>query len=294
MSVPQIVERSLTTADGTRLAYQVREAETADAPTIVLANGLGGTYTAWRHQYALFGRRFKVISWDYRGLFRSSRPADLATLAIARQVADLRDVLDVEQVDRALLVGWSMGVQFNFEFRRQFPERTLGLVVCSGTAGRPFDGVMVLPQLQKLLPCVLGTARHASPLIGPITSVVTRWSGLIPLMQKLGMVAPSLDRSVFDDIASEFGGLDFEAYIETLRYLGEHDCTDSLGEIDVPTLVICGTKDMLTPVDVAEGLVQRIPDSELVLIEGGTHYVAVEFPEQVNAHLERFLSRLFG
>ncbi|PID37988.1 MAG: hypothetical protein CSA65_00840 [Proteobacteria bacterium] len=296
MSLPEIIEKSLTTADGTRLAYQVREAspQRERAPVIALANGLGGTYTAWRHQYGLFGDRFKVISWDYRGLFRSSRPSDLATLAIARQVADLRDILDAEQADQALLCGWSMGVQFNFEFRRQFPERVLGLVVCSGTAGRPFDGVMVLPQLQRLLPCLLRQARHITPVMGPMVSLATRWSGLIPLMQRLGMVAPSLDRAVFHDIASEFGGLDFEAYTETLRYLGEHDCSESLADIDIPTLVICGTKDVLTPVRVAEDLVARIPDSELVLIEGGTHYVAVEFPDQVNAHLERFLSRLFG
>lgn len=288
MPVPGVCEKTLTTNDGTRLAYQVR----GEGPAVVFSNGLGGTYTAWRHQYALLGEAFRIISWDYRGLFRSSRPRSLSSLAIDQQVADLRDILDAEGVDQAVLVGWSMGVQYNFEFYRQFPAKVLGIASFSGAAGRPFDDALGIPQIHRILPMVLTLARHAAALVTPLAQAATAWSGLIPLMERLGMVAPTLDRAVFDDIASEFAGLDFEAYIETFRHLGEHDCRSNLPNISVPTLVVCGTRDMLTPVKVAEALVARIPQSELALVEGGTHYVAVEFPEQVNRHLSRFMRRI--
>ncbi|MCK5798702.1 MAG: alpha/beta hydrolase [Deltaproteobacteria bacterium] len=289
MAVAGLREKTLTTADGTRLAYQVR----GTGPAIVFANGLGGTYTAWRHQYASLGSDYTIVSWDYRGLFGSSRPSDLATLAIDRQVADLRDILDAEGIERAILVGWSMGVQFNFEFHRQYPERVSGIISASGTAGRPFDSILLVPHLQRILPCVLRGARHVAPIFAPIVRVASTWRGLVPVMERLGMVAASLDHAVLEDIAEAFGGLDFEVYVETFRQLGLHDCRESLGDIAVPVLVICGTKDMLTPVSVAEDLAARIPGAELALVEGGTHYVAVEFPEEVNGHIARLVRQVY-
>ena len=139
--VPGLVQRELTVADGTRIGYQLRPGATADAPAVVLANGLGGTFAAFRHVYAALPG-YRVVCWDYRGLYASGPPADPRANTVAHQVADLVAILDHERVDRAVHVGWSMGVQVNFEYLRRHAARVAGLMVINGTAGRPFRTVL--------------------------------------------------------------------------------------------------------------------------------------------------------
>jgi pimeloyl-ACP methyl ester carboxylesterase len=288
MRCPDVEHRTVRSFDGTTIAYQVRGA----GPAIVLANGLGGTYSTWRHQYALFGDRYRVICWDYRGLFRSSRPARLDTVALPVQVADLEAVLAAEDVDRALFIGWSMGVQFNFEYYRRHAAQFVGLVVLNGVPGSPFKTAFGSHLMSYLMPLLVGAMKCGAPVVSRGTRVAASWSGLVPLIQQLGLAARSLDVDVFTDLAQEYSGLDFEAYGETMRLLGEHDASDLLHRIEVPTLIITGSRDLFTPMATAEAMAATIPSAKLVVQPGGTHYAAVEFPREINEHLREFIRGL--
>jgi pimeloyl-ACP methyl ester carboxylesterase len=70
------------------------------------------------------------------------------------------------------------------------------------------------------------------------------------------------------------------------------DIMDRLGEIDVPTLVFCGTQDYLTPVKYSQYLVEHLPNAQLKLIEGAGHMVMLEYPLTMLAALRNFLDRL--
>lgn len=70
------------------------------------------------------------------------------------------------------------------------------------------------------------------------------------------------------------------------------DVMDRVYEIPLPTLVICGTEDVMTPVKYAIYLAERIPRSQMVLVEGGTHCVHLEHPGVVNRAISQFLAAL--
>src|SRR4051812_32175932 len=102
--IPGIQQREITARDGTRIGYQVRG---TDGPCVVFANGLGGTYLAFRYLYeALEG--YRTICWDYRGLYTSGVPSDAKANTVVHQVDDLIEILDAEGVERAVICGWSM------------------------------------------------------------------------------------------------------------------------------------------------------------------------------------------
>ncbi len=289
MKMPEVEHHVIRSFDGTALAYQAR----GQGPAIVLANGLGGTFSTWRHQYALFGERYRVLCWDYRGLFRSSRPARVETLSLEEQVKDLDVILDAERVERALFLGWSMGVQFNFEYYRHRADRFAGLVVLNGTAGLPFRTAFKGGALARLaLPAMSGAMKLAAPFIGKLAAPVAAWQGLVPLVQRIGMLAPTLDRDVFGDLAREYATLDFEIYAETFRRLGDHDASDLLHRISVPTLIVTGSRDLFTPVETARAMAQAIPDARMVVVEGGTHYAAVEYPREINEHIRDYMKMI--
>jgi pimeloyl-ACP methyl ester carboxylesterase len=286
--VPGIQHKRIASFDGTELAYQVRGA----GPAVVLVNGLGGSFEAFRHIYAELGESFQILCWDYRGLFGSGRPADLATLAVEYQCDDLEVLMDAEKIDRAVFVGWSMGVQVIFEFFRRRRDRMDGLVGINGTAGLPFRSALASRAVSTLIPLLLRAGRSQADLVGRITRAMVGWQGAVPMMQRFGMVSRSLDLEAFREVAAGFATVDWQIYMDTLTRLGEHDASDLLPEVDIPTLVITGDRDVLTPAYTAERIHRAVRGSRLVVIPGGTHYTPVEYPHVIRQELGDFLARL--
>lgn len=274
--------------DGTRIRFQ----RYGVGKTLVMANGLGGTFDAWRHVVRALGDRYRILCWDYRGLYGSARPTELSSVTVPNHCRDLERLLEHEGVDEAVFMGWSMGTQVNFEFHRVHGDRMRGLILLNGTCGKPFDTALGIPGSKKIILAGLEIMRRFPALISKGTSLATGWSQLVPVLQQLGLVGQTLDLEVFGDLAGEFVKLDFELYSATLRALGDHDACDVLSSIRCPTLVITGDRDVMTPVSTARHLRERIADCELVVIPGATHYAAVEFPGEVVGAVESFLGRI--
>jgi pimeloyl-ACP methyl ester carboxylesterase len=284
-----IKPKTLRRSDGTLLRYFDTEAE--DQPCLVLANGLGGPLTAWTHQIERFRDRFRILSWDYRGLYGSAFPkGQVPDLSIQAHVDDLRAILDASGVRRAVLCGWSMGVQVVLELAHRDPDLATHLVLINGTFGRPLHGVG-LPLAGHILPQAVTQARRLHHVGSVILQRASRWPDTGRWLKRFGVIADSLDPELFADMAVDFGSLDLEVYLTMLAVLGEHDAAHVLPTIKVPTLVITGTRDLFTPPLLAERMAETIPRGELLIVPGGTHYAAAEFPEVINRRIDRFLGR---
>ncbi|MCP4449664.1 MAG: alpha/beta hydrolase [Myxococcales bacterium] len=216
-----------------------------------------------------------MLSWDYRGLYDSGRPLDPLALGMDHQIRDLELLLEAEGIQSAVVLGWSMGVQVGFEFYRRHPEQVDGLVMLCGVAGSPLQTLRGVPAASAVIPPLMNLGKRNAWFVQHVARRVGKWRGLVPLMQRAGVVAASLDMDIFREIAEDFASLDVEVYCETLKQLGQHDCYSVLPEIDVPTLLITGGKDLMIPSAVAQRMHREIPDSRLVVVEGGTHYTPV-------------------
>jgi len=105
-------------------------------------------------------------------------------------------------------------------------------------------------------------------------------------------VGKTLDRSIFDELTSEFARLDFRLYAKTLAALGRHDATDVLSHVSCPTLIVTGDRDVMTPSATARRICDAIEDCRFRLLPGASHYAAVEFPDQVCGSIEEFLKEI--
>ncbi|MCS6798119.1 MAG: alpha/beta hydrolase [Myxococcota bacterium] len=283
----RVLERRVRSFDGTDIAYHV----VGEGLPVLLANGLGGSWMAWRRQIEHFAGRLRFVSWDYRGLYRSGPPARPDAIGVLDHVRDALHVLDAEGIDRVVVVGWSMGVQVGLELFRRVPERVAGLVLANGVPGRPWAELAGGgPIVQRSVPWLLGAARAVPGWTQRITQRVVRWPELVSWAKRLGLAAPTLDDALWHELARSFADLDMRVYLGILERLGEHDATDVLAAVDVPTLVICGEHDRFTPPRAAERMARAIGGAELLVVPGGTHYVAVEYPELVNLRIEKFLA----
>ena len=303
MRAPVVAHRTTESLDGTKIAYQV----CGDGPVVVLANGFCTPYHTYRYVYRLFEQGYRVISWDYRGQFRSGPATDGRSYGFEHQIQDLEQVLAAEGVESALFIGWSMGVELLLEYYRIHPEQFVAFVALAGTPRRPYDTLGDWPPLLYLMPALLplGTriVSRAAPLMhlfmasmnrlpGPDIITVFKHVGVDDLAVRVGIMAPPLDLDVVRDLLVDYGTLDWRAVARTTRFLAVHDASYMLPRIQVPTLVLTGTLDWITPPRLARVLADNIPDAELVLLEGATHYAAVEFPEELNGYLRRFIQRV--
>jgi pimeloyl-ACP methyl ester carboxylesterase len=291
--VPGIEHRTLIARDGTRIGYQLRPGDTPDAPAVVLANGLGGSYRAFEHLYpALAGCR--VLCWDYRGLFSSAQPRDRRANTVGHQVDDLVQLLAVEGIDRAVHIGWSMGVQVNFEYYRRHPDRVVALMAINGTYGRPFRTVLSSRFVEKAIPHLLRLVRAQADLVGAATRLVAGSDAMLGAAVRLGLVSATADVALMRDLVGQFGTIDWRIYSDLLRRLDEHDAEDVLARVAVPTVIVTSDRDIITPPSTAEHMHRAIAGSRLVTIRGGTHYTPVEYAPILRDEIAQLRARLPG
>lgn len=276
--------REITSFDGTRLAVQTAGV----GPPVVLVNGLGGTFAAWRLQIEEFMGTRRFVSWDYRGIYRSAAPADRTRVTVDDHVRDLEAVLAAESIDAAVFMGWSMGVQVALEFYRRAPTRFRGLVLINGTFGHPFKTAFNWPLARFVLPRLLRLAETRVGAFQPLLQALVRQPRILGLLKSLRLAAPSLHEQLFRDLAAEYANMDFRLYIAILLALADHDAQDVLPTIAAPTLIITGQRDFFTPPGLAKRMADRIPGAELLEVKLGTHYTPVEFPDVVNLRLKKF------
>jgi pimeloyl-ACP methyl ester carboxylesterase len=243
---------------------------------------------AWTHPIHHFQDRYEMISWDYRGLYQSAAPADPGALRIVDHARDGIAILDAVGAEKTILFGWSMGVQVALEMFRSHPDRVAGLVLMNGVPGLPWGTVLNLHVMGQVLPPLIRSVGSVPRFAEAVVSWAVSFPDTMSWIKRFGLAASTMDEDVWKTLAGSFETLDMGVYLRVLELLGEHDASDVLDDIDAPTLVIAGDRDVMTPRAAAERMARRIRGAELMIVPGGTHFVAVEYPELLNLRLEKF------
>lgn len=292
----KLAPRYFRASDGTAIAYYVTGP--ADGEPIVITAGLGGGIGAWSRIIAHLAPHMRVYAWDYRGLYNSERPEDGASFHIAQHAADLHALIEHEQIEHPVLAGWSMGVQVTLELNRHHAELPRGIVALHGSPGKILTTAFDDTWFERMAPTVFEVMRRHSHWMrrpGPwLTSFRPVTNGFMRVSQALRIMDRSCDPEMFQSMARGWVDLDLNAYAEIFDRLGEHDARDMLHTIVAPTLVIGGGADPFTPPYLSEELAERIPDSELLIVPRATHFGPLEYPDEMNARIERFLRERLG
>lgn len=283
--VTEVTEATIRSDDGTELAVQA----VGEGALIVLANGLGGSFRAWEPLLRRLGPGHRIASWDYRGLYRSGPPARPEAVEVRDHVRDLRAVLSWLGGGPAVLVGWSMGVQVVVEHALDHPDDVSGLVLVSGAPGDPFAGVLHTGASRWIVPAITRVVEVGVVPFGVAMRALTAPAATPSILRSVGVLADSADLETFGALAGEFGRLDWQVYARTVRAMGRHDAWPRLGELRAATLVVGGTADLFLPVPTIEAIAHAIPGAELCVLAGATHYLPVEFPEELDTRIRDFL-----
>lgn len=277
--------------DGTGIAYEV----VGTGPkTVMLANGLGGRLYAWSAVLDALYKEYRFVTWDYRGLFDSDSPESKRRLAVVHHVEDARSILDAEGIERAVFMGWSMGVQVSLDMAASYPERVGGLVLLNGTYGHVLSTglqpLFAVPWLPKRLHALFDFLQDHPELAEKMAQVarVMQWptAGFMSLIagRNAFRMKPLLAR-YFDDVL----GKSFVNYLRLFQELDAHSVYHLLREIRQPALVVSGLFDALTPAYQSKEIARRMPNAEYLRIVRSSHFSLMERPEVVVPRVRSFL-----
>ena len=257
------------TVDGVELEYAL----TGSGPTIALTHGIGGTGSDFDPIVPRLAERYQVLTWDVRGFGRSGRPPE--GYSIGRFARDLAGLLDHAGVERAVIMGTSMGGTITQRFILDFPERTLAAVIMSTSS-----------QVNE-------AGRR-------------RWFDQADAIEREGMAAwvrRSRPPEQTDEYLAQHPELleaeerrirnnpDGRVYAQVARAVADYNYTEELKSVRVPTLVLVGSQDTQTPPGGSVIISRAIPGAELHIIEGYGHTLYREAPDTVVDLVTSFLDR---
>lgn len=243
-------------------------------PVLVLLHGFPHDHTLWSAQLSALGRQARVVAPDLAG-FGGSEPNGPATMdAYADHVIRLLDHL---AIDDAVFCGLSMGGYVAFALWRRYPQRVRALVLSDTRAGADDDAGRAKRRELVALARAEGSAAVTEAMLPGMLGKSTRARapGAAGDVRRMGAATP---------VEGIVAGLE--------AMMARPDSTPTLATITVPTLVVVGDEDVLTPPAQAELLHAGIAGSRLEVIRGAGHLPCLERPAAFNLVVGEFLTRL--
>lgn len=286
MTTTDLITGHFSSFDGTKVYYESR----GKGEPIVLIYGIACLMNHWHHQMEFLSQNHQVITFDLRGHHKTEVPALKENITIEAIAKDIPFLLKELGHTSAHLVGHSFGVQVMLAAHSQNPQifRTASFI--NGFAKNPIKGMFGLDVIE--------------PLFGVVKSAFNRNPEFIEGLWNLGVNNPvagfgaalaggfNLKLTQFKDIEIYMRGvsqLPLGVFILLFENMMEFRGDLLADDIKVPSLIIAGDKDLVTPMKFQYELHEKISGSELLVVPYGSHCTQLDFPDFVNLKLAQFI-----
>ena len=260
--------------NGIQLYYEIH----GDGQPLVLISGLGYTLWQWRRMAPLLADHFQVITFDNRGVGQSDKPVGPYSAQLL--AADTAGLLDVLGVEKAVVMGHSMGGFIAQAMALGFPHKLDKLILCSTNFGGPRH-VPTTQEAMKILTDVTADAMTRFKN-GLAVSTAPGWAEKNPEMveewTKWRLVNPIHPAAYQAQLA-----IGLSLYPEAAAFEGR------LSNVKVPTLILASEHDKVVPPENASLLAGRIADSKVVILPDAGHFFPIEVPEAASQAVIKFI-----
>jgi pimeloyl-ACP methyl ester carboxylesterase len=257
---------------------------------VLLCDGIGCDGYVWRHLRHHLADRLCVHP-HYRGHGRTARPRDPARVTIEDLADDVACVLDDALIERAALIGHSMGVQVALETFRRHRERVAALVLICGAPSHPLRTFRGSAVLEEWLPTIQKLIQKAPGIINRVTRAMLPTRLAFEIASRFEIRRELIAPADFMPYLEGMARIDARLFVAMLAAAGAHSAEDLLPTVTAPTLVVAGGRDGFTPPERSRAIAEAIPGAELLEIPNASHTAPIEHPHLVNSTVRDFLAR---
>ncbi|MGD0279958.1 MAG: alpha/beta hydrolase [Smithella sp.] len=256
--------------ESVKIACLVSESDLgAHKQNLAFIHGSGGDHSVWSHQYARLRKKYNVFVIDLPGHGRSGGGGEMD---VSRYCVWIKKLLHILDLNKAVLIGHSLGAAIALKFSISYPEEITGIV--------PVGGGMKMPVNPFFLDYL-----KTNPVQMPaeIAELICKYSLAKENRPKfLAALQKSISRSKVEVLYGD------------LLACNELDLTKVTDKIKVPALIICGAEDKMTSPDFSRGLAASIDGANLEIIARAGHMVMMERPAEFNIALDKFIASIPG
>jgi len=264
-----------TLVNGINLYYEVH----GQGQPLILIQGLGGGHQAWFFQLRAFQKHFRVVTFDNRGIGKSHHTSR-EPYTIRVMADDVIGLMDHLGIDKAHILGLSLGGMVAQELAISYPHRVDKLILCSTFASRETHDatpdVIRNINIEAESAGVDSMSFDSRQFIGSFISLAfNRW----PYRMFFNLVSRFVMKSTH-----------IQDYLGQMGAVRGYETKSRLHLIHAPTLVITGTEDKLVPPCFSEMIAMRIPNARLVKVGGGSHAFFIEMSSRFNREVLDFVT----
>ncbi len=253
-------------SDGVRLRY-LRTESSRKLNWLIFLHGAGGDATAWKKvQEACYHVGYPSIALDLRGHGLSDDPLDSGSYAFERMAKDVGEIIEKEKLTRPILIGHCFGGMAAQVFGAKNSKLISGIVLIDTSYRFGFLGLL-------------------GKMPGGLLTLIRKIADLFPPGTK--QVRESYDEFVgtgdinFRRFISDVRATSIRSYLYCYCDVFSFDAGEMLEKIDVPTVVVCGEKDIIFPPKISEKLAKLIKKAELKILPGENHIIVINNPERL-------------
>jgi len=229
--------------------------------TLVFIPGSGGDHTAWVYQCNALKSLYNIAALELPGHGNSQGPGEQN---IDKYVEWVKMILPAFGIEKPVIIGHSLGAAIALTFAVKYGDLVRGIVAFGGGTRMPVNP-MILDGIKKDPDAVM--------------AMTAKFSVAKKNRERLAKILAERKRDP-DILYGDFLACD------------RLDLTGKIQQIQVPTLIVCGQEDKMTPPDASRALCESIPGAELAIIEEAGHMVMLEDPENFNMVLKKFVDSL--
>ena len=275
---------------GRRHPPGVRGRGNEDARAIICANGVGVSTFFWDYMGRHFSGDNHFLVWDYRGHGASGQPRTPEAITMASMADDMARVLDANKVDRAMMLGHSMGCQVILEFCRLFPDRVLALVPILGSYGRAADTFLDPRVGRAIFKAAYEVGTKIPEVVNTFARLTLRSRAAWPFARRTGLVHRDMaKREDMEPYLEHLSRMDMRIFVELVRAAQDHDAG--------PSWVRYGVRSWSSPVSAISSRPVTSPwrwpnasrTRSSLEIPRGSHAALIEQPELINLRIEKFI-----
>jgi 3-oxoadipate enol-lactonase len=260
--------------NGTNIYYEVH----GQGEPLVMIMGFGGGLRGWYFQTRAFKKHYRVIVFDNRGIGKSAKATEPYT--VSTMANDVLGLMDHLELDKAHVLGMSLGSLVAQEIAIEHPERVLKLILACASIGETQEDDMHERMVKAF-----------KVKEGP-DGVDLRSVDFVEAMDTV--IALSFNKTLYRMLLSPLSKIyvkmaDVDGHLRQIEAVMGFNTLDRLHRIKAPTMVLTGTEDNIIPPKYSEHIASLIPNARLVKVEGGSHALNIEMRSRFNKEVLDFL-----
>ncbi len=253
----------------------------------MLLHSAWASHDWWRWQIPALSQNYRTYAVDIRGHGQST-PLQ-RVYSVEGFTKDLHIFLNTLAIEKTALVGWSLGgiIAMQYCLDHSSKVNALVLIATQGHKNSRLKLKIIFYYLQAHLSLLMDFAQPRK--YDRTSQSFPSQSGEWLERQVKNMLSSKTPKEVCDWIINDIANNPRKNFFEIIKSVWNWEAGDRLKQIKVPSLILVGDRDNLTPSRISQLLHTTIPGSKLIIIKDASHYLVVEHPELVNAEILKFL-----